>query len=628
MTTTKHNPAFFILAAIFPFFIYLLTMDPSVVFFDAGELIVSSFILSPGHPPGYPLYVTMGKFGTFLPFGSVALKLNIMAAFFSSLSTMMVFVITSRILDELQSFDVSDFFKDLISLLTAFTFAFSYDFWNQAIIAEVYPLNTFIAALIIYLLLSWRDVVRGQGRAETDSSIYRINDSRLLYLAVFLFGLGLGNHHTLLVVLPIIFLVVAVTDWRLLFDIKTWSITLSLFLMGFSIYIFLPMRAAGNHLELNWGDPDTLTKFKWVMLREGYPKAGLSRPWGLLWKQLKTIDLIYGFTGAGLAIGCIGLMAYIRRLWIEVLVTVSVFLVLSIGIVIYGNPIEENIFLIESFHTPTYMIFSVWIGVGFFFILNMIYRFSRDLIDSNKIAILSFLLMMILPIFLLIYFYRWNDRSEDLIAYDYAQNELASMPSNAILFTWGDSGAFPLWYVQIVERYQPGILLVHTPHLSTKWYVDELPNTVRKGQLQWIQRDDLYAEAAFAIMLRENFGKYPLYIDYSTRYSVPIEGYISIPHGLIYEVATDSMKMTDTSVWGKYIMRGIYTKDPFRDLDTGKAVSIYANTLFDCGNHLLRLGYSDEAYAQLGEAMKISPGLKRQVREIMFGGSKMPEGHP
>jgi len=86
--------------------------------------------------------------------------------------------------------------------------------------------------------------------------------------------------------------------------------------------------------------------------------------------------------------------------------------------------------------------------------------------------------------------------------------------------------------------------------------------------------------------------------------------------------------MTDINVWGRYAMRGIYKKDIYRDLDTGKAVSIYANTLFDVGNHLLRLGYSDEAYTQFGEAAKISPGLKQQVKDIMFGGSKMPEGHP
>lgn len=628
MIFTRHRSILLILSAVIPFFIYLLTVAPTVVFFDSGELITSSFLVSPAHPPGYPLYVMMGKFGTFLPFGSVAYKVNIMAAFFSSLAAMTVFLITSQVIKDLQVSEALRRYQGLVSFATAITFAFSYNLWNQAIIAEVYPLNTFITGLLIYILLSWRDKVKfQQSGVSTQESGDTTHVSRLLYLVCFLFGLGLGNHHTLLVILPIILLVVAVTNWRLLFDARAWGISLAFFMLGLSVYIFLPLRALQNP-ELNWGDPDTVSKLKWVFFREGYPKGGLYRPWGLFWQQVKTFDIIYEFSGAGLLLGCLGIIAYIIKKPVEVLITVSVILVLSLGIIIYGNPIPENVFLIESFHTPSYMIFSVWIGAGMFFLLSLIYRFAGKVVESKVMTAVLAVSLMLLPTSLCAYFYPWNDRSDDFIAYDYAQNELATMPSNSILFTWGDSGAFPLWYAQMVERFQPGVLLIHTPHLSTKWYIDELPDTVRLGQLQWIQKDDLYAESAFMIMLRENYGKYPLYIDYSTRYSVPIEGYASIPQGLVYELGTDSMKMTDINMWGKYAMRGIYKKDPYRDLDTGKAVTIYANTLFDVGNHLLRVGYSDEAYAQFGEAVKISPGLKQQVRDIMFGSSNMPEGHP
>lgn len=619
----------FILSAVIPFFVYLLTANPSVVFFDAGELIVSSFVLSPGHPPGYPLYVLLGKFASFLPFGAVAYKLNIMAAFFSSVSALMVFLITSRLLKGLET-EETMVYRDIIPFFTAMALAFSYDFWNQAIIAEVYPMNTFIAGLIIYTLLHWKDENSGRWSVAGVQQAGIMPDSRLLYLSCFLLGLGLGNHHTLLVVLPVLFLIIAVTNWRLFLDARAWGISILFFILGLSVYLFLPVRALQSP-PLNWGDPDTLSKFKWVMFREGYPRQGLYRPLALFWKQLKTIDLVYGFSGVGFAIGCLGMVAYAKKRLTEVLVTLTIFFVLSVGICIYGNPVEENIFLIESFHSPTYMIFSVWIGMGMFFILNLLFRFGGSVVRQNAIVPVLVILIAVLPASLLAYFYPWNDRSRDLVAYDYAKNELSSMPSNSILFTWGDSGAFPLWYVQIVERYQPGVLLIHTPHLSTKWYIDELPDSVRKGQLQWIQKDDLYAELAFNIMLRENFGKYPLFIDYSTRYSVPIEGYTSIPNGLIYALSTDATQTSDPAIWGSYTMRGIYEKDPYRDLDTGKAVSIYANTLFDGGIHLLRLNATDEAYWQFGEAAKIEPALKRQVRDIMFGGGgegTLPEGHP
>lgn len=613
------------LSTIIPFSVYLLTVAPSVIFFDAGELITSSFLLAQGHPPGYPLYVIMGKLATFFPFGNVAYRLNVMAALFSSLANLTVFLITYQIIKGLQVPDPLEEYKGLVSFITAITFAFSYDHWNQAVIAEVYPLNTFITGLLIYLLLLWRENETEKRRNwETERNAA---DSRLLYLVSFLFGLGLGNHHTLLVILPVLFLVIAVTSQRLLFDAKAWGLSMTLFVLGLSVYLFLPLRAMQGP-ELNWGDPDSISRFKWVIFREGYPRGGIYRPLQLFWAQLKTINIVHGFTVAGFAFGCLGMIACLKKRWFEVMITMVIFLVLSVGIVIYGNPSEETVFLIESFHTPSYMIFSVWIGMGFFFTLTLACRSAGKLFEPGKARVGTSLLTAVLPIYLLVHFYPSNDRHKDYIAYDYAQNELASMPSNSILFTWGDSGAFPLWYLQIVERYQPGLLLVHTPHLSTKWYIDGLPDTVRKGQLRRIEKDDLYAESAFAVMLRENYGKYPLFIDYSTRYSVPVEDYISVPQGLIYEISTNASKMTDTGLWERYAMRDIYRNDPYRDLDTEKAVSIYANTLFDGGNHLLLLGYSKKAAVQFGEAVKINPQLELQVRNIMPGVSTISEGRP
>ncbi|MEK9149985.1 MAG: DUF2723 domain-containing protein, partial [Candidatus Desantisbacteria bacterium] len=181
MISTRYKPVYLILSAVIPFFIYLLTVAPTVVFFDSGELITSSFLVSPAHPPGYPLFVMMGKFGTFLPFGSIAYKVNIMAAFFSSLAAMMVFLITSLIIRDINVPDALRKYQELISFSTAITFAFSYSLWNQAIIAEVYPLNTFLTGLIIYILLSWRDKVKFQESGDTS------HDLRLLYIACFLF---------------------------------------------------------------------------------------------------------------------------------------------------------------------------------------------------------------------------------------------------------------------------------------------------------------------------------------------------------------------------------------------------------------------------------------------------------
>ncbi|MDO8734210.1 MAG: DUF2723 domain-containing protein, partial [Elusimicrobiota bacterium] len=88
--------------AIFLFLIgfstYLYTLYPSVSpFRDAGDLTASVFTLGIAHPPGYPVYVILGKIWTILiPFGNIGYRLNLFSAFTSSLTVIMVYFILKR----------------------------------------------------------------------------------------------------------------------------------------------------------------------------------------------------------------------------------------------------------------------------------------------------------------------------------------------------------------------------------------------------------------------------------------------------------------------------------------------------------------------------------------------------
>ena len=42
--------------------VYLLTIEPTVSFWDCGEFILSSFRLQVGHPPGAPLFLMIGTY--------------------------------------------------------------------------------------------------------------------------------------------------------------------------------------------------------------------------------------------------------------------------------------------------------------------------------------------------------------------------------------------------------------------------------------------------------------------------------------------------------------------------------------------------------------------------------------
>ena len=123
-------------------FVYLSALCPGIALGDAGELISASYTLGIAHPPGYPVYTLPGKLFTFLPFGTIAGRINLMTALFGALAGMFLskFLILTT--------------KKASSGILALLLVFSPLFWQSSVAAEVYSLNMlFISTL---LLLAYR----------------------------------------------------------------------------------------------------------------------------------------------------------------------------------------------------------------------------------------------------------------------------------------------------------------------------------------------------------------------------------------------------------------------------------------------------------------------------------------
>jgi hypothetical protein len=231
------------------------------------------------------------------------------------------------------------------------------------------------------------------------------------------------------------------------------------------------------------------------------------------------------------------------------------------------------------------------------------------------------LIILALPLTLCLRNYYENDQHENYIAYDYATNTFRSLPQGAALFTWGDSGAFPLWYLQGVERMREDLDLLHTPHLVFSWYLDSFPELFRYSVLRTIPLETLYPDTILKIAIAEQLGRRPVFIDFSTRYSLPFDDYLLQQRGICYQLEKktfDTLLPPDLAVWTLYSERGVSVGEvPFRDLDTGKAILIYANCRAEGGELLLRLGRFAEGIPQLRKAVAISPEMQAQVSQIL-----------
>jgi hypothetical protein len=64
---------------------YLLTLAPTVTFWDAGEFIAAAKTLGIPHPPGTPLFVMIAHvWALLLPIGEYAFRTNLLSAFLSA----------------------------------------------------------------------------------------------------------------------------------------------------------------------------------------------------------------------------------------------------------------------------------------------------------------------------------------------------------------------------------------------------------------------------------------------------------------------------------------------------------------------------------------------------------------
>jgi len=608
-TILRRLDPFAILSFTLPLFLYLLTLAPSVTFFDSGEFITAVQSLGVAHSPGYPLFVNYAKPFTWLPFGSIAFRVNIATAVSAALACYGVYLLVAHLLrDEELSGDFFRHAKGFVALCAAVTFAGTARLWLQSNHDKPYPLLAFICAIVFYLMLLWRESYeKGEERPS------------YVYLGAFLCGLGAGAHQIMVLMIPAYAFLLLSRDWRVIFRVKELVIAVGFGILGFSIHLHLIVRSLQKPL-LNWGDSKNLSQFLWNLLRKGYPTEKPVRGLDLLWAQVNAFNVPYEFTTAGLVLLVIGLAAFVvkkRDVVLSYLIGVLAFLLVIAG---YFNTPRELIFLTEEFFTPLYLLSAVFIGLGLFRLVQEVAgRLPGSLAGNRPLCRALCSLVMILPVTVCAGHYVENDQHENYIAFDYASNSLKSLPQGAVLYTWGDSGAFPLWYLQGVERMRDDLDLLHTPHLVFGWYLDGFPGLFRDSRLRSVPLDQLSPENALFISAGEQYPRRPVYIDFSTRYSVPF-GYFQ-PHqrGICYRLERSGAPASppDPDIWQFYTLRGISGEMFFRDLDTGKAIQIYAAARLEAGETLLKMGQTAAGVYQLDAAGRISPELGPQIVQIL-----------
>jgi hypothetical protein len=177
---------------------YLLTLAPTVTFWDAGEFIAAAKTLGIPHPPGTPLFVMIAHvWALIFPVGEYAFRTNLLSALLSAAGAGCFFLVAH---ESLQGW-TSDRLRLAGAAAGAILGAFTFTAWQNSNETEVYAVATFTIGAVCWLAMRWR---RSRGTPAA---------RRILLLIVYLAGISVGNHLLALLAGPAVILFLVTTIW-------------------------------------------------------------------------------------------------------------------------------------------------------------------------------------------------------------------------------------------------------------------------------------------------------------------------------------------------------------------------------------------------------------------------------
>ncbi|MBL7994423.1 DUF2723 domain-containing protein [bacterium] len=463
-------------SAIISFVLYLVTLAPTVTFEDSGELTAAAYLLGVPHEPGYPLFTMLGHVFTYLPFGTVAYRVNLMSAFFSALGAMFITWTTVLLIENTfddktgnnKSFSPAAYYFVLLKYACALSAglfaATSYENWEQSIITEVYGLNTFFVSLVLTMTLLWSR--QSESRSRT----------KYFYAICFVIGLALSNHPTFVLMIPVLIIYVLITDSKFILNVARLFRGAGCMLAGLLPYAYLPIASARDP-QMDWGNPETLTNFFRVIMRHQY-QLGDTQTLKKFLSQLSAYGnmILEQWWPAILCLAVIAMWALFKnnRNYFYFALTFLIFTgplttFLTNFDVITGNPAvnAENKALVSVFYIPSYLMIAILMVIG-------VYYIAYRLLQQSKFIVTAVPAIVLLPLVLAYANYRKVDMSQYVFTEDYVDNLFSVVPNNAVVFVNWDPFIFPFNYYQYVEKKRTDVTVVDQELLRRSWYIHSL----------------------------------------------------------------------------------------------------------------------------------------------------------
>ncbi|MCL4299311.1 MAG: DUF2723 domain-containing protein [Anaerolineae bacterium] len=430
----------FALAFGLPFSLYILTLAPTVYNLDSAELTTAAATGGLVRATGYPLYLVLGWLWSWLPVGDVGYRMNLFSAFTGALTVALASLILRR-------WRVGPWAMiGALGLLACAPF-----FWALSLIAEVYTLHTALMAGIILLLLHWSD----QPAPARLASV------------VLLVGLSLGHHVATVLLLPGCAWYILTVHPRQALAPRAFLPAVGALLVGLSIYLYLPWRygaapafnyaghydASGTFVPLNLQTPQGIW---WLLSGRAFAGSMWAYQGAELWGEIGHFvsQLWRAFFIIGIGPGLVGLVVLLRRDW---RLGCALLLMFGFNAAFY---IDYRVIDKDTMFLPTYLIWALWVGIGYQWMLDWTNRQSATL---GVTRVERWLLPGVMVGAVLVAL-SWNwhlvDLSDDWSARERGEEILHELRPNALIFGYWQTVPL-IEYLQFVEGQRPDVKAIN-----------------------------------------------------------------------------------------------------------------------------------------------------------------------
>jgi hypothetical protein len=436
---------FAFLLAGFAFLFYSVTLTPSLSYLspDGNELATIPYVLGLAHMPGYPLYTWLGKLFTWLPFGDVAHRVNLMSAALGAVGVGGLYLIITSLLHHTTA---SPILRRAGASLAALLFAFSPSFWSQAVIAEVYAPNIALIALTILVLLHWE----------------RTRRDRDFFLFALVFGLSLGTHISNLGFAPAFALFVLLTDRTVLKRPTWWIAGIAGFSLGAAQFAWLPLKASTLNDRIMLEHAPTTLEGIYNYTLGAFPQLKFAFPLSAL--PDRVVVYLYLLTQQfgllSLLLGVLGMVTLLLRR------SRHYYLLVGMYLVHVWFFIQYRAFDLDVFFLPAHFLWAIFLAFGIVECLGQLENITTRL-TAGQISPLNRWAIAIFTVSLVLVPLGKNlsvsDRSYDVSINDFYANVWEMLPSDSTLLTQGGVFGYDAFYWQLVYDTRQDVLLPSLP---------------------------------------------------------------------------------------------------------------------------------------------------------------------